>query len=88
MSHSWAAGSTRRWRRTRAQVLQRDQYQCQIKITGTCTTTATTVHHTLGRAVTGDDPAHLQAACAPCNLAIGEPGARPNDPPPRRMTTW
>jgi 5-methylcytosine-specific restriction endonuclease McrA len=47
------------------------------------------VHHTRGREMTGDDPAHLVAACPACNLAIGEPGARTaTDPQPRPVTRW
>lgn len=44
-------------------------------------------HHTIGREVTGDDPAHIVAACRACNLAIGNPGASP-DPEPRPVTRW
>jgi 5-methylcytosine-specific restriction endonuclease McrA len=88
MSGSWSGGSTRRWRRIRAYVLARDQDLCQIKITGTCTTAAEHVHHVLGRRLTGDDPQWLVAACEACNLLIGDPTDRPNDPPHRRMTQW
>lgn len=88
MSRSWAKGSTRAWRRTRALVLQRDGYQCQLQIPGVCTTRATHVHHTKGRAITGDDPAHLVAACAPCNLQVGDPTTRRHDPPPRPTSKW
>jgi hypothetical protein len=35
---------------------------------------ATTVHHTLGRARTGDNPLYLIAACARCNYSLGDPG--------------
>lgn len=88
MSRAWSGGSTRRWRRIRAQILQRDHNLCQMRLTGVCTTEADTAHHVLGRAVTGDDPAYLVAACAACNLHIGEPGTRTPDPEPRRMTQW
>lgn len=44
-------------------------------------------HHTLGRRVTGDDPAHIVAACPACNLAIGEPDDT-RDPAPRALTSW
>jgi hypothetical protein len=30
-------------------------------------------HHTRGRRITGDDPAHIVGSCEPCNLAIGDP---------------
>lgn len=88
MSRAWAGGSTSKWRRTRAQVLQRDHHLCQIQLAGTCTTLADCVHHTIGRALTGDDPEWMVAACTPCNLKIGDPTTRPPDPQPRRMTQW
>jgi 5-methylcytosine-specific restriction endonuclease McrA len=84
VSRAWAGGSTRAWRRVRARVLARDHYQCQLRLDG-CTTVAGHVHHTLGRAV-GDDPAHLVASCAHCNLKIGEPGG--TDPRPTGRTKW
>jgi len=43
-------------------------------------------HHTLGKAVTGDDPAHIVTACRPCNQAIGEP--RQPDARPAPRTVW
>jgi len=45
-------------------------------------------HHTLGRKITRDDLRFIIAACPPCNLAIGEPGARGPDPRPRPVTRW
>lgn len=95
-SERWANGSTAEWRATRLLVLARDGYRCRIKRPGTwvtragieryCLGKATQVHHTGLREVTGDDPAHLVAACAPCNRAEGDPGA--GDPKPRPMTQW
>lgn len=84
MSRAWQGGSTRAWRRIRAQVLIRDGNVCQIRLPG-CTTTAEHVHHTQGRAVTGDDPRFLKAACEHCNLQTGAP---PVDPSPTPRTTW
>lgn len=80
-------GSTPEWRRVRAQVLARDGYRCQVRLAG-CTGEAEQVHHTLGRLVTGDDPAYLQAACRHCNVKLGDPMKRPDPPalPPR--TSW
>lgn len=75
-----------RWRKIRRAILERDEYRCQIKIMGVCTTIATQVHHTLGYAVSGDNPAHLVASCAECNGRIGEP--KGNDEQPRRTTRW
>jgi 5-methylcytosine-specific restriction endonuclease McrA len=71
MSKAWAGGSTRAWRRIRAEVLIRDGNTCQLRLDN-CTDRAEHVHHTLGRAVTGDDPRFLKAACERCNLDIGE----------------
>lgn len=91
MSRSWAGGSTRRWRKLRAVVLANNRAtnggRCTLAIPGVCTGEATHVHHTLGRTVTGDDPAHVVAACAACNLHVGDPAARP-DPSPRPITRW
>lgn len=84
MSRSWQGGSTRAWRRTRAAVLARDGYACRLRLDG-CEGTATHVHHTHGRSTTGDDPRYLMAACAPCNLRVGEPAP---DPPARPVTRW
>lgn len=67
-------------------MLQRDGHTCRLQLPG-CTTIATHVHHTQGRSTTGDDPAYLVAACAPCNLAVGDP-TRTRDPAPRPVTTW
>lgn len=86
MSKAWSGGSTRRWRRLRALVLERDQHRCRLQLDG-CTTLATHVHHTLGRTVTGDDPAYLIASCRNCNLKVGEPKNVEN-PRPTRKTEW
>lgn len=86
MSTSWAGGSTRSHRRARAAVLARDGGRCQLNIPGICTGTATCAHHVLGKSVTGDDPAHMIAACAACNGHVGDPRAA--DPAPRPRTRW
>lgn len=90
MSRAWAGGSTRGWRKARAQVLARDGYLCQLRLEG-CTTYAPLrgghVHHTHGRAVTGDDTRFMVAACAHCNLKAGDPTTTP-DPAPRPLTRW
>lgn len=85
MSRAWAGGSTTAWRRTRAYVLRRDRYRCQLGHPG-CTTAATEAHHTRSRALVGDDPAFLVASCRACNLAEGEPGSK--DPRPSPRTRW
>ena len=84
MSKGWEGGSTRAWRRTRLAVLKRDRYRCQLKLQG-CTTMAHHVHHTKGKAM-GDDPAHLVAACAACNLKVGDPTK--TDPAPIPWSGW
>lgn len=84
MSKAWAQGSTRTWRRLRAAVLARDGGRCRLGLPG-CTVIADCVHHTIGRKVSGDDPAHLVSACTSCNLAVGEPKG---DPEPKRATQW
>jgi 5-methylcytosine-specific restriction endonuclease McrA len=86
---SWQQGSTRAWRRIRAAVLERDGYRCRLRITEVCSGVATHVHHTRGRALTGDDPRWLVAACQPCNLHVGDV-TRPAvaDPAPTPRTRW
>lgn len=85
MSQSWVNGSTRRWRRIRAAVLHRDNlagWTCRAHEEGwcnrkpgthTCTGIPNEAHHTMGKALTGDNPDHLVSACKPCNLHIGDP---------------
>lgn len=89
MSRAWAAGSTRAWRTTRAAVLRRDGYACQLRL-DVCTHLATCVHHTLGKAhPIGDDPMYLIAACQACNNKIGDPARhRQHDPPNEAITRW
>lgn len=84
MSRSWAGGSTWAWRKTRAKVLARDGYRCQLGLPG-CTGKATEVHHKQGREATGDDPEHLVAACQNCNLKVGDPRRHDPKPDPRRQ---
>lgn len=45
------------------------------------------MHHTHGKAVTGDDPRYLVAACEACNLHIGDP-TQHDDPPNKAVTRW
>lgn len=94
-------GSTRRWRKIRAYVLERDAFACRFldpdRPGGICGRYATHVHHTDPRAAGGDDdPAKLAAACATHNLSKGaDPGLEPRraDTTPRRLSrrstpTW
>jgi 5-methylcytosine-specific restriction endonuclease McrA len=85
MSKGWEGGSTRRWRKTRALVLVRDGYRCQLRLPG-CTTHATHVHHVAGKQF-GDDPALLVASCQHCNLVTGDP-TKLSDPKNEAVTKW
>lgn len=88
MSATWANGSTRTWRRVRAAVLARDRWTCQLNVPGVCVQRSEPmhVHHTRGKKY-GDDPRYLVAACAPCNLHVGDPMRAP-DPPAAPITRW
>jgi len=87
--------STRAQRALYARVLMRDGYRCKLNYPGEwrtrtgrvrhCMGVADCVHHTHGPAV--EDPAHLLAACTPCNLRVGQPSSTP-DLPHRPMTEW
>jgi 5-methylcytosine-specific restriction endonuclease McrA len=86
VSGAWGKGSTRAWRKTRAYVLDRDKWRCQVRGPG-CTVYADQVHHLYGKAQ-GDDPAGLVASCQACNLAVGDPNQGTRDPDPRPGTLW
>lgn len=90
MSRAWRGGSTTAWRRTRAAVLAdnraRNGGACTARVSPDCTGVADQVHHTKGRAVTGDDPRYLVAVCRACNLHIGEPGR--DHPAPSPKSKW
>jgi len=86
------AGSTRRWRRIRAYVLDRDGHRCQVPLLdrpGLCLALAEHVDHIEERCNGGtDDPANLRAACSHHNLARP---ARPRSTissPARRERRW
>lgn len=90
-----AAGSTRRWRRLRALVLDRDGNRCQVPVNGgdpnnggaVCGAFATHVDHVLPRKLGGsDNPGNLRAACSSCNLRRGAASSTP--PPPRVGGSW
>lgn len=72
-SPSSSVTGTRRWRKVKALVLERDGYVCAY-----CGGPATTVDHVkpVARGGAEYDPANLVAACESCNLAKG---ARPSD---------
>ncbi|TKG57947.1 HNH endonuclease [Prauserella endophytica] len=92
MSTAWKSGSTRRWRKIRLFVLNRDRWICQLcgkpisKYLRHPHPYSAHVHHTKGKAY-GDDPEFLVAAHRKCNLDAGDPTAAP-DPAPRPMTRW
>lgn len=52
-----------------------------------CTKIPTQVHHTLGRAITGDDPRYLVATCRNCNLRAGDP-SKAGDPVAKPVSQW
>lgn len=88
MSKRWKGGSTRRWRKVRAYVLDRDEYRCRLQKDG-CTTIATQGHHTRPRELVGDDPRYVIAACGSCNKKEGAPDKpSAHDPQPRPRTKW
>lgn len=61
-------GSTREWRKVRAQILARDRYRCQQ-----CGDPANTVDHIRAKANGGSDrPTNLRALCEACNLSKGD----------------
>lgn len=63
----------RDWDETRARILLRDEYVCQLRLSK-CKGEATTVDHIVSKRNGGLDlDENLQAACAPCN---GEKGAK------------
>ena len=91
-SKAWRSKNTRAWRRVRLAVLDRDKWICQLckqpidpRLKHPHPMSAQ-VHHTLGRAVSGDDPRYLVAAHRACNVAEGEPGR--TDPTPTSLTRW
>lgn len=84
-SRSWPNGSSRKQRKAREQVLERDGYRCRLKFDG-CLTVADQAHHTVDRMVAGDDPDKMVAACGPCNIKAGDP--LKTDPQPRGRTQW
>lgn len=74
------SGSTARWRRLRALILERDGYRCRMPtVDGTpCNRPADTVDHIVPRARGGTDaPENLRAACKACNSSAGATVRRP-----------
>lgn len=90
MSKAWAKGTDWKWQVIRRQILAKNKIdnggKCQLAIPKVCTGEANSVHHILGRDVTGDDPSYLIACCLKCNLHVGRPKRRSPDPKP--VTRW
>jgi 5-methylcytosine-specific restriction enzyme A len=62
-AHGGRRGSTRAWRKTRARVLARDGYECQL-----CGGLASDVDHIRPVGMGGsDDPGNLRGLCANCH---------------------
>lgn len=88
MSALAAAGSTRRWRRLRIFVLERDGWRCQLPVAPglVCGAYADHVDHVMARHVGGSDhPGNLRAACQHHNLSRG---TGETEPAPTRRPTW
>jgi 5-methylcytosine-specific restriction endonuclease McrA len=81
VSERWAGGSTRAWRDTRAAVLDRDRWTCQLcgeripRGLPRDDPDSAQVHHTRDRRLVGDDPRYLVASHRRCNLTAGDPTA-------------
>lgn len=91
-SHSRAYTTGARWKRVRAQVLNRDHYECQIQGPH-CTGRAVAVDHWIPIAEGGDpfNPDACIAICTPCHQAKtsaeatrGRRRRRSNKRPPRK----
>lgn len=88
MSSNWHGGSSAGWKKVRVLVIARDA-ECKLRTSSKCNGRPDTVHHTQDRAVVGDDPRYLIAACGPCNFAFGSPTQEKyGDPPPTPRTQW
>jgi hypothetical protein len=92
---AWDVTHTRYWReRVRLPVLQRDGWICRLchkainPLLRAPHPMSPTVHHTLGARISGNDMRYLVAAHRICNLKLGDPSRRTNDPKPRGMTLW
>lgn len=89
MSRAWAGGSTRRWRKLRAYVLERDLNRCRVPDEDgrICGAVATDAGHIIPKAEGGTDcPANLRAECEPHNSQDGGRIAHRFRAVPRRWT--
>ncbi|MDX1890115.1 HNH endonuclease [Mycolicibacterium sp. 050158] len=77
---------TRAFQKLATTIKQRDHYQCQINVTGICTSYGDTVDHIIPiseRPDLADEPTNLRAACRACNEHKGRaedrrPSRRPS----------
>lgn len=80
MSQAWSQVDRTKWRKVRRLVLQRDGYDCQLRLPG-CTVHADEVDHVVPLSTDPDlayDPSNLRAACRWCNRSRGNArGRRP-----------
>lgn len=84
MSALGKRGSTRKWRRIRLMVLERDGYRCHW-----CALPANTVDHVIARVRGGsDDPGNLVACCGPCNYRRGQAESRTARQPAPPSRQW
>lgn len=88
MSKAWSGGSDSRWRAFRLTILERDRWTCTLREAG-CTGRAQHVHHLIPLARGGAkyDPHNCAAACAACNMALGDTPPAPQ-PEPRPSSAW
>jgi 5-methylcytosine-specific restriction endonuclease McrA len=85
------AGSTTRWRRTRAVVLDRDRRRCQVPMPdgGVCGEYADTAGHIVPRVQGGTDAlTNLRAECRAHNFSAGAALSNRARPPPRAPSRW
>lgn len=89
-SKAWQGANTYAWRKLARSILaanvEENGGRCRIALRGSwrtrrgqtkaCLGLADSVHHTLGRARTGDDPRYLVACCRNCNEKLGDPLAK------------
>lgn len=77
MSRSWAKGSTRAWRRTRAAVLTRDGHRCQLRLDGCTRHGATSTY--------GTGAPDLRHGATPPSQGPGAPNGADAPGPPKRI---
>ena len=73
---NWGKGGSRSWRKVRMEVLERDNFECQLRF-DCCIWAATEVHHTTGiagsmlaRGMVQDEADFCVSVCAPCHQRV------------------